>query len=232
MKRSNSFPRDVLREFADSMRAAGLGIGWYYRCVAAGRGAARAGPGVTPCPLPRPSFPVGSTGNNFFLNTADHKVQPGPLLPGQVGVSQEEYDKLVLEQVKELWTAFGPLTEIWFDHGYGTAIKGQVQQLLAELQPQAVGFAGKGVTPNPARWVGTESGHPGYPIWSTAESDGQGDPEAATWFPAACDTTLQDWDHWFFVPGMGIRSLDEVGVAAAWLPPAPRGRPTSLPRHR
>ena len=107
-----SFSRDVVAEFSSKMEAAGLGHGFYY-----------------------------STGNNFYLNRIN--FQPaGKLLPGQANVTDSVYNALVLAHVTELWSQFGNLTEIWFDHGYGGALKQQLQQLLRRYQPDAAGFGG------------------------------------------------------------------------------------------
>lgn len=46
-----------------------------------------------------------------------HQVQNRPLQPGQVNITQETYDKLVLDQLREMWTRYGSLDEIWFDGG-------------------------------------------------------------------------------------------------------------------
>eukprot|EP01012_Entosiphon_sulcatum_P023067 TRINITY_DN28054_c0_g1_i1.p2 TRINITY_DN28054_c0_g1~~TRINITY_DN28054_c0_g1_i1.p2 ORF type:complete len:452 (+),score=93.83 TRINITY_DN28054_c0_g1_i1:50-1405(+) len=176
VRRNGGFARDVLAEFSQTLEQAGIGHGFYY-----------------------------STGNNFYLNTVNFQPAGAPL-PGQAKVTMDQYYALVIDQVTELWTAFGNLTEIWFDHGYGDQLRDRIIALLKANQPHAVGFNGFGVMPSPVRWVGTESGLPNYPIWSTG-TDGQGDPSSQDWVPAGCDTTLQDGDHWFYVPGMTIRSL-------------------------
>ena len=36
--------------------------------------------------------------------------------PGQVAVTQQTYDGIVLQQLTELWTRYGALEEIWYDH--------------------------------------------------------------------------------------------------------------------
>jgi alpha-L-fucosidase len=74
----------VLKEFTEAAEAAGIGHGFYY-----------------------------SLTNNFYLNVGSHQARPGPALPGQQLVSQAEFEAIALEQVTELWTEFGNLTEIW-----------------------------------------------------------------------------------------------------------------------
>ena len=72
-----SFQRDVIAEFSKLTAEAGLGQGYYF-----------------------------STGNNYFLNRVDFK-RIGDPLPGQVDVSDEEYNNLVYTQSIELWSRFG-----------------------------------------------------------------------------------------------------------------------------
>eukprot|EP00451_Oxyrrhis_marina_P003505 CAMPEP_0204274080 /NCGR_PEP_ID=MMETSP0468-20130131/24976_1 /ASSEMBLY_ACC=CAM_ASM_000383 /TAXON_ID=2969 /ORGANISM="Oxyrrhis marina" /LENGTH=458 /DNA_ID=CAMNT_0051250231 /DNA_START=32 /DNA_END=1408 /DNA_ORIENTATION=+ len=173
--------RDVLQEFSGSMEKAGIGHGFYY-----------------------------SLTNNFYLNVHVHSVQPGPTLPGQVKVSQDQFEQIALAQVSELWTNYGNLTEIWFDGGYTSDMKQKITALLAARQPNAAAFGGFGVSHNPVCWVGTESGNPGGDIWSSGASDGTGDPLSSDFCPKGCDTTLQEGDVWFFEEGNAIRSLKEL----------------------
>ena len=47
----------------------------------------------------------------------DIKVQNRTLQPGQLNITQQTYDTIVLQQLRELWTKYGSLDEIWFDGG-------------------------------------------------------------------------------------------------------------------
>ena len=174
---------DVVQDFVDSCRKYGIKPGLYY-----------------------------SLNQNYYLNSGGGKVQNTTLGPGQANVSQELYGKIVLAQMRELWANYGELAEIWFDGGCSVpGISENISKLLAELQPHAVYFGGCAEN-NIIRWVGTESGSPGYPIWSTATNcaAGLGDPNGNVFCPAETDTTLQEFDHWFWRSNFPIRSLEEL----------------------
>jgi len=181
---SKSFIKgDVLAMFQASMSSAGIKHGFYY-----------------------------SLTNNFFLNVGDHKAHASPTpLPGQQNVTQTEFETIALGQVKELWTNYGELGEIWFDGGYTSDMKSSLATVLAN-QKNAIGFGGYGISPNPSTWDGTESGKPDCPqgIWSLGGSF-CGDPNSTDFIPKTCDTTLQTFDHWFWQPpSTSIRNLSQL----------------------
>jgi len=91
---------DVLGSFVASMDSAGIGHGFYY-----------------------------SFSNNFFLNklgctdpikgcipACKHfgTMKSCDLLPGQVNITNREWEIIAQAQVTELWTKYSNLTEIWF----------------------------------------------------------------------------------------------------------------------
>ena len=174
---------DVVKDFVQSCQKAGIKPGIYY-----------------------------SLNQNYYLNSGHGLVKNTTLVPGQAKVSQDLYGKIILAQMKELWSNYGQLTEIWFDGGCSVpGISDKVSDLLEQLQPHAVYFGGCAKSNN-LRWVGTESGEPGYPIWSTADDcrAGLGDLNGNVFCPAESDTTLQAGDHWFQRNDFAIRSLDEL----------------------
>lgn len=178
---------DVLALFQKAMTEVGIKHGFYY-----------------------------SLKNNFYLNVQGHNVKPGPTLPGQMPVSQAEFESIALAQVTELWTNYGQLGEIWFDGGYTGDMAADLEKVLAN-QTNAIGFGGctsddSCISPNPSTWIGTESGHPDCPngIWSTG-NNGCGDPNSSKFITKTCDTTLQNGDHWFWTPPAGsIRNLSQM----------------------
>lgn len=81
-----------------------------------------------------------------------------------------KYNQYFLNQLTELLTNYGEITEVWFDGACGEGPNGKKQvydwqayyRLIRELQPNAVIF---GMSPD-IRWVGTETGYGRDTEWS------------------------------------------------------------------
>jgi alpha-L-fucosidase len=176
-----SYGRNVVAEFLQTLRGANMTAGFYY-----------------------------SMGNSEFLCRINDQIV-NTSLPGQQCVTDDEYNLIVQGHLAELWgpVSNGALTEIWMDHG--VLQDAWVQATLTQLQPDAVVFNGEGVTANVVRWIGTESGEPSCPtgVWSTGDSY-CGDPTSPVWEAACSDTTLQQYDHWFYVQGVPVRPLSDM----------------------
>lgn len=174
--------RDLVREFRDAMKAVGIAPGYYY-----------------------------SLKDNFYLNVhGGGKVgSNSSLLPGMARVTQAEFERLYLAQLRELWTNYGAMSETWFDGGWASDATPALKALISELLPSTAAFGGWGVSQNPIKWVGTESGLPSGPIWSTGTGR-QGDPDGSAFVPTGCDTVLTTPHTWFAIKGMGVRSLQDM----------------------
>jgi alpha-L-fucosidase len=81
-----------------------------------------------------------------------------------------EYNKHFINQLSELLTNYGEISEVWFDGANGEGTNGKKQtydwqsyyQLIRKLQPNAaIAVMGPDV-----RWVGTESGYGRHTEWS------------------------------------------------------------------
>ncbi|KAL1853576.1 hypothetical protein Daus18300_011781 [Diaporthe australafricana] len=176
---------DVVQRFSDSANKYGVGHGFYYSTVV-----------------------------NNFLNVQNSLVN-ATWSPGEIRITNETYDEIVLAQLTELWTNYGSLTELWFDGGYSASQMTKIEDLLQKLQPQACIFnscdtAGNCISANAVRWIGTESGLPNQEIWSTGVTNDGGDPSSEYFAPAECDTTLQTGTRWFWGQDQPLRSLDEM----------------------
>lgn len=169
----------------------------------------------------KPGFYYGAM-NNAFLNVVSGKVQSGRSCEFCPDITQEQYTKILIANLRQLWTDYGSLAEVWFDGGFpeGTAVP--ITALLQELQPNAVAFQGPGK--NAVRWSGTESGHVAYPFWSTAKSSldyGAGSFGGAAFVPGEADTCFQTsagdiplkapfGGCWFYNAKMVPKSLPEL----------------------
>jgi alpha-L-fucosidase len=99
---------DVLGEFVKSCEKRQIRTGFYYSVV-------------SNTYLNVESGLVSYTIFLFFQNLSSYdtniKVQNHTLQPGQLNITQETYDSIVLQQLRELWTNYDSLNEIWFDGG-------------------------------------------------------------------------------------------------------------------
>ena len=125
--------------------------------------------------------------------------------------ARQNYNKIVLEQLTELWTHYGKLFEIWFDGGILPSSKGgvsdQITSLIQKYQPQAILFQGPPSCKNLIRWTGNEKGNAPYPMWcrsdTTTSSNGvleikglNGNPDGNIWCPAESDFPSRSKKAW------------------------------------
>lgn len=141
-----------------------------------------------------------------------------------------DYQRYYLNQLYELLTEYGPVSEVWFDGGIGNVP--DAIDLVHKLQPNAVMFQGGDL-----RWVGNENGVarasewsviplPACPDpltnfgatynatdWSAADLGGDDKLTAGAylwWFPAESDTTIQAGDNWFWNPGISVLDVPSL----------------------
>lgn len=134
------------------------------------------------------------------------------------------YIEYYRNQLRELFTHYGPIVEMWFDGANGgTGYYGGAREarkingatyydwpktlsIVSSIQPQVVFFsdAGPGV-----RWVGNESGIAGATNWNTISTDtlfagkpgienllNTGSPDGNKWIPAEVDVSIRP--GWFY----------------------------------
>jgi len=158
-------------------------------------------------------------------------LSPGDLHEPTYGTDSIAYNEFFRNQLRELLTGYGPISEVWFD---GAKPSRRTQhydfpgyyRLIRELQPEAM-IASKGPD---VRWVGNESGVARESEWSViplpvpAEQYDWPDLRAADlgsrarlagakalqWYPAVCDVSLGP--TWFWVPKWDheLKSLDRL----------------------
>lgn len=119
-----------------------------------------------------------------------------------------EYDKYYLNELDELASNYGELTEFWLD-GAGSAghvynFPGIIERLRV-YQPNTVVFADTALFEyGDARWVGNEAGTIPYENWNVVDRHGY-----LRWRPVEVDTPLHAL-HWFWHPGDHPKSVDEL----------------------
>jgi alpha-L-fucosidase len=136
-----------------------------------------------------------------------------------------EYVTYYHNQLRELLTQYGPISEVWFDganggDGYYGGARGTrtidpktyydwpaTRQLVRDLQPAACMFSDGGPD---VRWVGNERGVAGDTCWATLNAEdfvpgnsdakrlNRGDRPGTHWLPAECDVSIRP--GWFYHP--------------------------------
>ena len=135
------------------------------------------------------------------------------------------------DQLTELLTNYGSITEVWFDgaRGEGPVAGKQVYDwprfwgLVRKLQPGAVIFSDAGPD---IRWIGNESGVAGPINWSTVDPSvvtvpgmagpavtkmlREGDPNGTVWRPGETDVSIRP--GWFYHPADDerVKSVDRL----------------------
>lgn len=134
------------------------------------------------------------------------------------------YNDFYCDQLTELLTRYGPITEVWFDGANGEGPNGRRQvydwpriwATVRRHQPNAVIFSDAGPD---VRWIGNETGSAGDPNWSTvdptvvtapgmwSEAIGRalqhGDARGTVWRPGETDVSIRP--GWFHHPAEDAR---------------------------
>jgi len=132
-----------------------------------------------------------------------------------------KYNEFFRNQLRELLTNYGEISEVWFDGACGEGPNGKKQvydwnsyyKVIRELQPTAVIF---GMGPD-IRWVGTESGYGRDTEWSVL-------PDIVQNLDAIAAGSQQDPVDGAFVPGdvmgedLGSREKIKGAKALVWYP--------------
>ncbi|MDB5247975.1 MAG: Alpha-L-fucosidase [Segetibacter sp.] len=131
------------------------------------------------------------------------------------------YNDHYKNQLKELLTNYGEVSEVWFDGAKGENAKDMQYDfdgywaLVRKLQPKAVLFSDAGPD---VRWVGNERGNAGETCWSTINTEGMapgkadakylntGDANGKKWIPAETDVSIRPGWFWHEKENDKVRS--------------------------
>ena len=125
------------------------------------------------------------------------------------------YNRFFMNQLSELLTNYGEVTEVWFDGACGEGPNGRRQvydwsayyALIRRLQPNAlIAISGPDI-----RWVGNESGVARQTEWSVQPANlTRHGKTGLVWYPAECDVSIRP--GWFYHPQQDnkVKSLDHL----------------------
>jgi alpha-L-fucosidase len=127
----------------------------------------------------------------------------------------EKYNDVFVNMMKEIFTNYGPVWELWWDGANGEGPNGKKQvydwkrykETVRKYSPNTVVFSDVGPD---IRWVGNEKGIAGTTNWNFLNTDGfeagAGAPPTDTlttgnyngkyWIPAECDVSIRP--GWFY----------------------------------
>ena len=152
----------------------------------------------------------------------------------------DKYNDVYVNMMKELFTNYGPIWELWWDGANGEGPNGKMQvydwdrfrKTVKELSPNTVVFSDIG--PH-IRWVGNESGIAGKTNWNTLDTagftPGKGGPSQDTlnagnkygkaWIPAECDVSIRP--GWFYHEAEDNKVRTPENLFDLWLKSVGRG---------
>lgn len=201
--------RDLLKPYARGLRAAGLGVGFYF----------------SPQDWHYPGYPLGDVNFDFA-----QRRQPPPIADAAANAERaQEFFIYTIAQLHELLTGYGPVHELWFD---GLAWPGvtfptkAVYRWIRTLQPQIVinDRWGRIRTPDGTDITSTKFGDFTTHEWTQLQ-------ERPTGWWEFCRGWYGHWGYSGPFAGNVKAELEELGRIRAWdgnyllnLGPQPDGR--------
>lgn len=159
---------DVLRDLSESCRKYGLELGIY----------------LSPADLYQIESPDGLYGNlsKPTLRTIPREVEGRPFSnKTKFKFNVDDYNEYYLNQLFELLTEYGPISEIWLDGAHPKTKGGQTynynawRELIRTLAPKVNIFGREDL-----RWCGNEGGHTRDSEWNVVPY--MANPDTLTWY--------------------------------------------------
>lgn len=159
---------DILRDLSESCRKYGLELGIY----------------LSPADLYQIESPDGLYGNlsKPTLRTIPREVEGRPFSnKTKFKFYVDDYNEYYLNQLFELLTEYGPISEIWLDGAHPKTKGGQTynynawRELIRTLAPKANIFGREDL-----RWCGNEGGHTRDSEWNVVPY--MANPDTLTWY--------------------------------------------------
>lgn len=123
----------------------------------------------------------------------------------------DKYNQYYLNQLEELLSNYGEISEVWMDGAKGADAKDMeydfvaYRKLIKKLHPNSLIFSDAGPD---IRWIGNERGIAGETNWSTINNQGviigkantkylnTGNPDGINWLVGECDVSIRP--GWFY----------------------------------
>ena len=182
---SSPYKGDVVKALATSCRKYGLEFGFY----------------LSPADLYQMESPDGLYGNGSAasLRTIPREVPGRPFDDKRTfSFEVDDYNEYFMNQLFELLTEYGPVSEVWFDGAHPKRKGGQQynylawKELIHALAPDAVVFGKEDL-----RWCGNEAGETRDAEWNVIQ-------------PAETDVSIRNGWFWRNEDEQAVRSADNV----------------------
>ena len=151
-----------------------------------------------------------------------------------------EYNDVYVNTMKEIFAAYGPVYELWWDGANGEGPNGKRQvydfrrfeNTVREISPSTVVFSDVGPD---LRWMGNEAGVAGETNWNLLDTAGfgrgatsppvdtlnRGNENGALWIPAETDVSIRP--GWFYHAGEDTLVKSPAGLMRLYLTSVGRG---------
>ncbi len=147
-----------------------------------------------------------------YLSPQDRSLAVGLGGKSDDPAKQPAYNAIYRQQLTELLSRYGEISEIWFD---GSSVV-EVGDLIQRYAPRAIIFQSPYAT---IRWVGNEDGVAPDPNWNTvtraAARSGvatakDGTPTGDAWLPCEADARIHDTWFWNTESDQHLKTLDRL----------------------
>lgn len=140
-----------------------------------------------------------------------------------------EYNDVFVNMIKEIFTSYGPIWELWWDGANGEGPNGKKQvydwdrfkKTVKAISPNTVVFSDVGPQ---IRWVGNEKGIAGKTNWNYLDTAGYtagagapsteilntGNPFGKAWIPAECDVSIRPGWFWHANEDSKVKSGEQL----------------------
>jgi alpha-L-fucosidase len=140
-----------------------------------------------------------------------------------------EYNDVFVNMMKEIFTNYGPIWELWWDGANGEGPNGKKQvydwdrfkKTVKTISPNTVVFSDVG--PH-IRWVGNENGIAGKTNWNYLDTVGftpgagapdikvlnEGNEKGKAWIPAECDVSIRPGWFWHENENEKVKTPEQI----------------------